>query len=174
MGVFFVAVMSANGKISRSHNALIDWNSKADLKWFKDITMSSGVVVMGRRTFETLKFPLSNRLNVVITHNPRQEKIPNVLFTDILPEHLVKMLEKKGYNKIAVVGGQSIFTLFLKKKLVDEMYLTYEPIIFEGIDLFSDLKEDIKMKMVNVKSLDSGALVVHYKVVHWENEHGRI
>jgi len=175
LSVFFVAVMSANGKISRSHTALVDWTSKADLKWFKDITTKTGVVVMGRKTFETLRFPLPDRLNVVMTHEPHlyHNKCSNVLFTDILPDQLIKMLEKKGYNNIAVVGGQSIFTLFLKEKLVDEMYLTYEPIIFDGIDPFLDLNEEVRMKTMNVKFLDSGAWVVHYKIIHWENENGK-
>jgi len=171
--VFFIAVLSANGKISRSHTASVDWNSEADLKWFKDITTKAGVVVMGRRTFETLKSPLPKRLNVVMTHNPSHEEIPNVMFTDVLPDNLIKTLEKRGYNSVAIVGGQSIFTLFLKEKLVDEMYLTYEPIIFDGIDLFSDLNGDVKMKMINVKILDSGAVVVHYKIMYLENEYGK-
>ena len=173
MSVFFVAVMSANGKISRSHTAHLDWSSKADLMWFKHITTKVGVVVMGKKTFDTLNSPLPRRLNVVMSHKSNRQEIPNVLFTNMPPKFLVKMLKEKGFEDIAVVGGQSVFTLFLKEKLVDEMYLTYEPVIIEGIDFFSKLEEDVRMKVINTKSLDSGALVVHYKIVSWEKRYGR-
>lgn len=154
--------MSANGKISRSYLSPIDWNSKEDLDWFKKITTQSKVIVMGRRTFELLNSPLPGRLNVVMTHNLPSKKIDNVLFTDAPPTALVRELKEKGYDKIPVVGGQKVFTSFLEEEIVDEVYITYEPILIEGIDMFDKIKKDIKMEVVSVKKLNGGAFVTHY------------
>ncbi len=162
MSVFFVAVMSANGKISRSHLSPIDWSSKEDLEWFKEITTQSKVIVMGRRTFELLNSPLPNRLNVVVTRNLPLKKVDNVLFTDASPVALVKKLRKMGYDKIPVVGGQEIFTSFLEEGIVDEMYITYEPVLIDGIDMFDKIKNDVKMEVISVKELSGGAFVTHY------------
>lgn len=162
MSVFFIAVTSANGKISRSHSSPIDWNSKEDLDWFKKITTRSKVIVMGRRTFELLSSPLPDRLNVVMTHNLPPKKMDNVLFTDASPMTLVKELKKKGYDKIPVVGGQKVFTSFLEEEIIDEMYITYEPILIEGIDMFDKIKKDTKMEVISVKKLNGGAFVTHY------------
>lgn len=55
------------GKLPWPHNP-------ADLKWFKKCT-DSGVVVMGRKTWESLpRKPLPNRLNYVITSDPNIEE----------------------------------------------------------------------------------------------------
>ncbi len=161
MSVFFVAVMSANGKISRSHLSPIDWSSKEDLEWFKEITTQSKVIVMGRRTFELLNSPLPNRLNVVMTHD-LPKKNNNVLFTDASPVALVKELKRMGYDKIPIIGGQRVFTSFLREEAVDEMYITYEPILIDGIGMFDEMKRDVKMEVINVKKLSGGAFVIHY------------
>ncbi len=170
MKTFVVAVMSANGKISRDSSKTIDWNSTEDLKWFKFITTQIGVVIMGRKTFELIGRPLPKRLNVVMTRNYSSfRNEPNLIFTSEEPINILKTLEKKGYSQTAVIGGKEIFTLFLKEKLIDEMYITYEPVIIDGIDMFSDLKEDVRMRIEGIKSL-SNAVVVHYKVLETKEE----
>ena len=45
-----------------------------DLKYFKELT-SGGVVIMGRKTWDSLpKKPLPNRVNIVITSNPKEDE----------------------------------------------------------------------------------------------------
>ena len=44
------------------------WSLPADLKHLKELT-TGNTIVMGRQTFETLKKPLPNRRNVVLTSN---------------------------------------------------------------------------------------------------------
>jgi dihydrofolate reductase len=47
----------------------LPWRLPADLQRFKAATMGHAVV-MGRRTFQSLKRPLTGRLNVVLTRDP--------------------------------------------------------------------------------------------------------
>ncbi len=165
MKVILIAVMSANGKISRSKDSPIDWNSKVDLEWFKDMTKSIGVVIMGRKTFETLKSPLKDRLNIVMTRNPIESSQKNLIYTSHSPSEVLKMINELGYTQAAVIGGQEIFTLFIKEKLVDDLYITHEAILIDGIDLFGQIEMDIRLKFVDVKMLDSQTFVVHYAIL---------
>jgi len=50
-------------------NGEMPWNIPSDLKMFKKIT-SGHTVVMGRKTFESIGRPLSNRDNIVLTSKP--------------------------------------------------------------------------------------------------------
>lgn len=52
----------------------IPWNLPADLKMFKKITCSGphrNSIIMGRKTYESIRKPLPNRLNIVISKNQK-------------------------------------------------------------------------------------------------------
>ncbi len=59
-----IAAMSENRVIGV--HGRIPWHLPADFKWFKRATMG-GVIVMGRKTFESLGRPLPGRENVVVS-----------------------------------------------------------------------------------------------------------
>lgn len=62
-----IAAMSLNRVIGAGNK--IPWHLPEDFKWFKRMT-SGNVVVMGRKTFESLGKPLPDRLNVILTRHP--------------------------------------------------------------------------------------------------------
>jgi dihydrofolate reductase len=59
-----VAAVAANGVIGRGGQ--LPWHLPADLKHFKSLT-TGHPVIMGRRTFESIRKPLPNRRNIVVT-----------------------------------------------------------------------------------------------------------
>jgi dihydrofolate reductase len=59
-----IAAMSQNRVIGRGNK--IPWHIPADFRWFKQCT-SGQVVLMGRKTFESLGKPLPNRRNLVVS-----------------------------------------------------------------------------------------------------------
>ncbi len=63
-----IAAMSLN-RVIGAGNA-IPWHLPEDFKWFKASTMGN-VVVMGRKTFESLGKPLPNRKNLILTRHPQ-------------------------------------------------------------------------------------------------------
>jgi dihydrofolate reductase len=63
-----IAAMSLNRVIGAGNK--IPWHLPEDFKWFKKMTMGN-VVVMGRKTFESLGQPLPNRKNLVLTRHPQ-------------------------------------------------------------------------------------------------------
>jgi dihydrofolate reductase len=64
-----IAAMSLNRVIGQGNR--IPWHLPEDFKWFKRAT-TGNIVVMGRKTFESLAGPLPNRKNLILTRHPRQ------------------------------------------------------------------------------------------------------
>jgi dihydrofolate reductase len=64
-----IAAMSQNRVIGAGGK--IPWHLPDDFRWFKKMTMGN-VIVMGRKTFENLGQPLSNRTNMVLTRHPQR------------------------------------------------------------------------------------------------------
>ena len=60
--------MSENRVIGQGSK--IPWHLPEDFKWFKKMTKGN-VVVLGRKTFESLGKPLPERINVVLTRHPK-------------------------------------------------------------------------------------------------------
>ena len=65
--VYLVAAVAANGIIGV--NGDLPWRLPEDLAHFKRLTLGHPVV-MGRRTWESLKGPLPGRENIVVTRTP--------------------------------------------------------------------------------------------------------
>ncbi len=82
------------------------------------------------------------------------------------PAELLGDLEARGFKEVAICGGSHIYSMFMKAKLVDTLYLTIEPIIFgKGVRLFD---EDLlaHLKLVACGQTESGALLLEYSVDH--------
>jgi dihydrofolate reductase len=62
-----IAAMSLNRVIGAGNK--IPWHLPEDFKWFKKLT-TGHVVIMGRKTFESLGKPLPNRINIVLSRHP--------------------------------------------------------------------------------------------------------
>src|SRR5215472_7105509 len=69
-----IAAMSLNRVIGVRNT--IPWHLPEDFKWFKKMTTGQ-VIVMGRKTFQSIGKPLPNRTTIVLTHSA--EPIPGAL-----------------------------------------------------------------------------------------------
>lgn len=164
MNCFIIAAISLDGYIARFENDFsMDWTSPEDKKFFVERTKKAGVVVFGKNTYKTIGKPLKDRLNIVYSKN---EKFEGVEITQKEPKELLAELETRGFFEVAICGGASIYTLFMKSGAVDEIYLTVEPVIFgDGIKLFNE-KLNYKLNFLEIKKInDFGTLLLHYKVL---------
>lgn len=113
--------------------------------------------------------PVRNHLFIVVTRTPARfndRSNPGMLeFTDEEPSELIKRFEKE--EKVLIVGGPQIATLFLKENLVDELWLTFEPKIFgTGKNFATGYKLDITLELISCeKSNPQGTLITKYRVV---------
>lgn len=98
----------------------IPWKVSEDMEFFKSKT-EYNVVVMGYKTFESLRKPLCNRLNVVLT---RKNCIPTPSDENLLFVNDIDQLEQIDYTKYKflnkdfkkfIIGGTQIYDLFFDK-----------------------------------------------------------
>ena len=162
MKCFIIAALTADGYIAKDDkHASFGWNSKEDKKRFIELTKRAGVVVMGSKTYQTLPHALRDRVNIVYSRSKTFEGA-ETMFKG--PVEMLAELESRGFKEVAICGGSQIYTMFMKARVVDTLYLTIEPILFgAGIRLFN---EDMlyHLKLVSSAQGESGALLLEYKV----------
>lgn len=86
------------------------WHIPADLKHFKEIT-TGGVIVMGRKTFESLGRPLPNRTHHVITRDTAWTADGVAVAHDLLTAIKSAKADatRLGKDRIFVIGGGEIY-----------------------------------------------------------------
>lgn len=167
--ISMVVVSSINGIISKSEKDSIDWSSRQDKAFFKDITLESGIVVFGRKTFDNIGKPLPGRLNIVMTSCPQKyESVEGKLFfTNMSPAKLLSYLEKRNYEHAVIGGGRSIYSQFLNQQLVNEIYVTFEPVLLsEGFRMTDKLTSDIQLKKISAQALTPNSIIIRYRILY--------
>lgn len=103
--ITLVVARAQNGVIGR--DGKLPWHISADLKRFKALTTGS-VMVMGRKTFESLPGLLPGRRHVVLTRDPQWSAAgAEVAHT------LDEAVALAAGEPISVIGGADIFSLLL-------------------------------------------------------------
>lgn len=97
------------------------WRLRADLRRFRKITMGHPII-MGRKTFETLKKPLGGRTNIVLTRRADYDVPEGVLVCATLDDALAAAAEADGAEEIFIGGGGEIYRRALP--LAERVYLT--------------------------------------------------
>ncbi len=166
MKVILVMALTLDGKIGKDVSDPVDWTGPADKKKFVQITKEAGVVIFGSTTFDSIGQPLPNRLNIVLTRNKnRVSDADNLVYTDQDPEEVLHELEQKGYTSVALIGGSTINTLFARKNLVDEIYITIVPRLFgQGLSLFNG-PLDLQLRLVTTETIEEGYILLKYAVI---------
>ncbi len=162
MKIMLLAAVTLDGKIARNEMHFVDWTSREDKKLFFATSKRAGVIILGNNTYKTLPVPLPGRLHVVLTRTLQgKESLPGAVeYTASPPQEIVADLEARGYTEAVLTGGAQINALFLKSGLVDEVWLTVEPLIFgAGIDLFRGAEFDERTKLIHVERLNEGGTV---------------
>ena len=108
----------------------LPWRLPPDMKYFKKNTIGEGrnAVIMGRNTFESLnKKPLSKRLNIILTKNPKYfkevEYYSNIKFANSL-EQAKYICKEKSIIEKWVIGGETIYNEAIDRNFVSCIYAT--------------------------------------------------
>ena len=164
MKVFIVAALTADGFIGRDSGHTADWTGTEDKKVFVRLTKEAGTMIMGSRTFATIGRALPGRRTIVYTSRPETINTDGVETTNEPPQELLARLKKEGAKAVAICGGASIYHLFMRAGVVDELYLTYVPILFgKGVNLLAE-ELDIRLKLLETTALADGSVLQHYAV----------
>jgi dihydrofolate reductase len=100
--IYLVAAVASNGIIGA--NGALPWRLPEDLQHFKRVTMGHPLI-MGRKTWESLKGPLPGRDNIVVTRTAGYEA-PGASVASSLEAALALCL---GEPVAFVIGGSSLF-----------------------------------------------------------------
>ncbi len=142
--VSLIVAVSENNVIGNKNK--IPWRIPADMKYFKSRTKGN-VVVMGRKTFESLGKPLPDRVNIVITH--QEDFHPEGAFVVSTMEAALRKAKQFPGKEIFIIGGGEIYLQSLE--LADRIYLTRIHQHFEGDTFFPELPAS-KWKIVSNES----------------------
>ncbi|TWU56099.1 dihydrofolate reductase [Rubripirellula reticaptiva] len=112
--VIAVVAMTSNGTIGLDGD--MPWRLRADLMRFKSMTMG-GVLIMGRKTYDSIGRPLPGRRTIVVTRNKSWHAEGVDRASD--PEKAILMA---GQGPIFVVGGAEIYRQLLPS--CKEIWLT--------------------------------------------------
>ncbi len=121
--ISIVAALTSEYVIGKDNQ--LPWSIPDDLKHFKETTRG-GVVIMGRKTFESLKKPLPNRVNIVVSSSLQGSDGYRVASS--LQDAVEKA--KSYHTEIFVIGGASIFKEALS--VADRLILSWVKKPYEG------------------------------------------
>ena len=124
MVISMIAAMDKNRLIGNGPD--IPWQLPADRRHFRHMTIGKPVV-MGRKTFETLKRPLGKRRNIILTRNTAY-KAPEGCIVAHSVEEVLNIC--RDSEELMICGGAPIYEAFLA--YADRLYLTQVHATFEG------------------------------------------
>jgi hypothetical protein len=128
--------------------------------------ITNGIIVDGISTyiatFNIQAFYLPGIISSY-TINPIQRVISAHNGANVHCIELIAKLEKEGVRELAICGGATIYTMFMKSEVVDSLYITIEPTIFgSGMKLFTEPITQ-NLSLVSTETKDS-SVFLEYKV----------
>ena len=146
-----IAAMSLNRVIGAGNQ--IPWHLPEDFKWFKQMT-TGHVILMGRKTFESIGKPLPNRTTIVLSR--AQFAFPGVQTISNL-ETLPPLVANR---QIFICGGAQIYEQILP--LCSDLYLTLVKKVVDGDAFFPPFEDHFK-KVVDLLERPD------FKITHYQN-----
>jgi dihydrofolate reductase len=151
-------------------------------KHYAELIDNGGVILYGRTTYQLMQFWQE------LAKKPSGEKsmddfatsinnIPKLVFSNTLKDtgwDSAKLASKSLVDEVSglkqqpgkniLVGSRSLIIQLLNSKLIDEFQLCIHPVIEgKGLRLFDQITDQIMLKLIQTKSLASGATVFYYE-----------
>jgi len=124
-----IVAVDRNGAIGKGGK--LPWHYSADMNFFRETT-TGNACVMGYKTWLTLKKPLPNRLNIVLSRQSEIEPQDSVVV--LRDVQSVLSLAKDLNRDLFVIGGAQVYRSFLPH--IEKWIITEVPLTIEGADAF--------------------------------------
>jgi len=131
----------------------IPWHLSEDFNWFKKMTTGQ-IVVMGRKTFESIGKPLPNRLTIVLTRTQRW--IPGVQTVTDLNEIDLDHTTRTVF----ICGGAQVYEQALP--LCSDLYLTLVKRVVDGDTFFPRFEDRFEIQEELLDCPD-------FRITHYRN-----
>ncbi len=149
-----IAAMSENRVIGRGNQ--IPWHLPEDFKWFKKMTTGQ-VIVMGRKTFESIGRPLPNRTTVVLSRS--EFKALGVQTVSDLSQIALADAAVAG-REVFICGGAQVYAQALP--LCSDLYLTRVKRTVDGDAFFPPFEDRFELVEEILDHPD-------FKILHYRN-----
>jgi dihydrofolate reductase len=156
MAITGIVAVDKNGAIGRG--GTLPWHYSADLRHFKQQTLGHACV-MGRRTWLSLKRPLKERLNIVLTRSLEIEHEAGVI--SLRDKQDVLSLKPYLACELFIIGGAEVFRAF--REDIERWIVTEVPLAVEDADTF--MPEDY---LEGFRAIDSRTLEENLRVTFYE------
>jgi dihydrofolate reductase len=134
MTVSIIVSMSENRVIGK--DGRLPWHVPEDVRWFKEKTLGH-IVIMGRKTFESIGKPLPGRQNIILSRN-REYRVKGALVVHSLEEAL-KMVHG-SYDELFIIGGETLYRQALQ--YTHRIYFSLIEGRYEGDTVFPEFCEE--------------------------------
>lgn len=162
--IAFVAA-SVDGRISLAKRTFPDWTSKEDWRFLQKSLARVDAVIVGRNTYQTVVVRLRKRNTFVLSSRVKKtRRIGTVTFVNPARVNFVELF--KDYKTVAVLGGGMVYGFMLEEGLLDEIFVTIEPLIFgRGKAMFVNGPRTAHLNLLSVKKLNrAGTILLHYQI----------
>lgn len=126
-----IAAITDNNALGKDNKLL--FRLKKDMVHFKNIT-TDNVVIMGRKTYESIGKTLPNRVNIVLSRNMKSNE--DFYTFDSIEKAIEWSKENYPQKEIFIIGGASVYYKALKDDIVDKLYMTKIKQTVEDADAF--------------------------------------
>lgn len=156
MAITGIVAVDKKGAIGK--DGKLPWHYSSDLKFFKSQTVDKACV-MGYRTWESLKRPLPNRLNIVLSRERSVETESGV----ILLRNAQEVLSLAPYLNcdLFIIGGAQIFSAFAQA--IERWIVTEVPLTVEDADTFMPRNFLAGFKPAEERELEEHLQVTFYE-----------
>lgn len=115
----------------------LPWHLPNDFKYFKNKTWGMPVI-MGSKSYESLKKSLPGRVNIVVTKKINWQ--PDNVFVVHNIDAAIKKAEESDAKEIFIIGGGEIFKQTID--IVSRIYLTKVHATLEGDTYYPEIRKD--------------------------------
>jgi dihydrofolate reductase len=155
-----IGIVAVDRNLAIGKGGKLPWHYSADMKFFKQTTLGHAVV-MGRRTWSTLKGPLPDRRNIVLTRNGELTVPESVsVMRDV---HSVIEFAATVDSHVFVIGGAKIYEAFLPH--IERWLVTEVPLSVTDADTFMPKNFLDGFELYEVRQLDDELRVKSYERV---------
>ena len=164
MKLALIAAVADNNAIGINNK--MSWYLPGDLRYFKAVTMGKPII-MGRKTFDSLRKPLPGRTNIVITRDKdwahEGVKVVHSLDDAIALAEDIALIN--GNEEIMVIGGEQIYRQAIDR--ADRLYLTRVYQSFDGDAFFPEINQQEwrEISRKDIQSEDDQPLTYSYLVL---------
>jgi dihydrofolate reductase len=152
-----IGIVAVDQNLAIGKDGKLPWHYSADMKFFKETTIGN-TVVMGRHTWLTLKGPLKDRTNIVLSRESDLSNDSIIVMRDV--DSVIEFAEKQD-GALFVIGGAKVYEAF--QSHIDRWIVTEVPLSVAGADTFVPADFLAGFEMYELRQLDENLRVKFYE-----------